>query len=123
MGNILELKRQEQTSAANYGLIDNLTLTYDGNQLKKVIDSVVSSAYGNGFYFKDRAGQDTEYIYDAIGNLTKDLNKKIANIEYNYLVLSRCIQFEDGTKLRTTHVIIGVTTTTDYCGNEICDVG
>lgn len=30
------------------------------------------------------------------GNLTKDLNKKTANIEYNYLDLPRCMQFEVG---------------------------
>lgn len=48
------------------------------------------------FNFKDGAGQATEYIHDANGNLTKDLNKKIANIDYNYLDLPRRIQFEDG---------------------------
>ena len=31
--------------------------------------------------------QDTEYTYDENGNLTKDLNKKIIDIQYNSLNL------------------------------------
>ena len=73
---------------------------------------------------------DTEYSYDEDGNLTKDLNKNISDIQYNFLNLPRRIQFKDGseisylysadgTKLQTTHIIAGNTTTIDYCGNEI----
>ena len=133
-GNILGLKRYGQTSATVCGLIDNLTMTYNGNQLKKVTDSAVSPVYGSGFDFKDGANQVTEYTYDANGNLTKDLNKKIAGIQYNCLNLPSRIAFEDGStisytyamngvKLRTVHVIAGVTTTTDYCGNVIYENG
>ena len=130
LGNILGLKRYGQTSATGYGLIDNLSLTYSGNHLKKVTDGATSSVYGNGFEFKDGANQDTEYMYDNNGNLTKDLNKKITNIKYNCLNLPGRIEFEDGssisyvydangTKLRTTHIIGNETTVTDYCGNVI----
>ena len=38
-------------------------------------DSATSSAYANGFEFKDGVNLDTEYSYDEDGNLTKDLIK------------------------------------------------
>ena len=133
-GNILGLKRYGQTSANGYGLVDNLSVTLSGNQLKRVDDSVSGSAFGDNFDFKDGAKQNTEYFYDANGNLSKDLNKKIINIQYNYLNLPDRIEFEDGssisylydaagTKLRVVHSIAGNTTTTDYCGNVVYENG
>ncbi|MBT9860693.1 RHS repeat-associated core domain-containing protein, partial [Bacteroides xylanisolvens] len=133
-GNILGLKRYGQTSANGYGLVDNLSVTLSGNQLKRVDDSVSGSAFGDNFNFKDGVKQNTEYFYDANGNLSKDLNKKIINIQYNYLNLPDRIEFEDGssisylydaagTKHRVVHSIAGNTTTTDYCGNVIYENG
>lgn len=134
MGNILALKRYGQTDSSVYGLIDDLSLSYDGNQLKSVNDNSINSVYADGFEFKDGAKLDTEYVYDANGNLLKDLNKKITNIQYNYLNLPDRIEFEDGssisyfydaagTKLRVVHSIAGNITTTDYCGNVIYENG
>ena len=90
--------------------------------------------YGNGMEFKDGANQSVEYLYDKNGNLTKDLNKNIYAIEYNLLNLpsqvifvdGNVIEYEygsDGRKLRTAHVINGVTSITDYCGNAIYEDG
>ena len=133
-GNILALQRYGQTGASSYGLIDNLTFTLNGNQLNRVDDAVTASAYNGGFEFKDAVKQANEYAYDANGNLTKDLNKNISEIQYNCLNLPRKVMFTDGstieytyaadgTKLRTKHVINGTTTTTDYCGNVIYENG
>ena len=133
-GNILGLKRYGQTSANGYGLVDDLTITLNGNQLKRVDDSVSGSAFGDNFDFKDGTKQSTEYFYDANGNLLKDLDKKIIDIKYNSLNLPNRIEFEDGssisylydaagTKLRVVHSIAGNTTTTDYCGNVIYENG
>ncbi|WP_071149539.1 RHS repeat-associated core domain-containing protein [Bacteroides ndongoniae] len=133
-GNILALQRYGQTGASSYGLIDNLTFTLNGNQLNRVDDASTATAYNNGFEFKDAVKQTNEYAYDANGNLTKDLNKNISNIQYNSLNLPRKVTFTDGstieytyaadgTKLRTKHVINGTTTTTDYCGNVIYENG
>ena len=133
-GNILGVKRYGQTSANGYGLVDNLAITLNGNQLKRVDDSVSGSAFGDNFDFKDGAKQSTEYFYDANGNLLKDLNKKIIDIQYNFLNLPNRIEFEDGSsisylydaagmKLRVVHSIAGNTTTTDYCGNVIYENG
>ena len=133
-GNITGLKRYGQTGLDSYGLIDDLTLNYDGNQLRKVTDNATNTAYNNNFEFKDGINLDVEYIYDANGNLTKDLNKNISDIQYNYLNLPRLIQFKDGskisylynangTKLQVTHISGGKTITTDYCNNVIYENG
>jgi hypothetical protein len=37
-----------------------------------------------GKNFRDGADEDIEYEYDANGNMTKDLNRQICNIDYNY---------------------------------------
>ena len=75
-----------------------------------------------------------EYTYDKNGNLTKDLNKNISSIGYNFLNLPNQVIFAggnsvlyeyaaDGTKLRTVHKTGATTLTTDYCGNAIYENG
>ena len=134
MGNILSLLRYGQTSATGYGLVDNLNLVYNGNQLQSVDDHAPNSVYGNGMEFKDNANQPVEYGYDKNGNLTKDLNKNISNIRYNLINLPSQITFSDGNtidyeygsdgrKLRTVHQTGNTILTTDYCGNAIYENG
>ena len=58
------------------------------NKLLNVKDDAVSSNSGLLGDFKDgNTSPNPDYEYDANGNLTKDLNKKIELIEYNYLNL------------------------------------
>ena len=122
-GNIIELQRY------NTSLVDNLTYTYNGNQL-----TIVEDATGNATGFTNGASTSNEYVYDYNGNLTKDLNKGITNISYNALSLPQVVTFSngntitylytaDGRKLRTVHVLNGTATTTDYCGNVIYENG
>lgn len=133
-GNIKSLQRYGQTGASAYGLVDNLTYTLSGNQLNRVDDAVTAAAYSGGFEFKDAVKQANEYVYDANGNLTEDLNKNITGIQYNVLNLPDKVTFSDGstityiytadgTKLRTVHTIGGTATTTDYCGNVVYENG
>ena len=134
MGNILGLKRYGQTSATGYDVIDDLSLSYAGNRLKKVTDRSSTSAFNNGFEFKDGIDLPTEYEYDENGNLTKDLNKNITAIQYNCLNLPSRVMFANGNsisylydaagrKLRTVHVLEGDSVTTDYCGNVVYENG
>ena len=134
MGNILGLLRYGQTDADSYGLVDNLNLTYNGNQLQSVYDNATNSVFGNGMEFKDNANESVEYEYDKNGNLTKDLNKNITGIQYNILNLPSHISFADGShivyeyaadgrKVRTTHTINNNVTSTVYCGNAIYENG
>ena len=134
MGNILGLKRYGQTSATGYDVIDDLSLSYAGNRLKKVTDRSTTPAFNNGFEFKDGIDLPTEYEYDENGNLTKDLNKNITAIQYNCLNLPSRVMFANGNsisylydaagrKLRTVHVLEGDSVTTDYCGNVVYENG
>ena len=133
-GNIKGLQRYGQTGASAYGLLDNLTFTLNGNQLSRVEDAVSTAAYGTNTAFVNGASVAGEYAYDVNGNLTKDLNKGITDIQYNVLNLPSTVSFSDGstitytygadgTKLRTVHKIGSTTTTTDYCGNVIYENG
>ncbi len=80
--------------------IDNLNYQYypnSKNQLKKVVD-LSNSLQG----FKDDSNGTLEgdtnddYLYDSNGNMTKDENKNITSIVYNYLNLPIKIIFGTG---------------------------
>lgn len=132
-GSIERLQRYGKKNNGTFGLIDDLTYSYNGNQIKAISDKAGSLLYDGSFDFKDGANADVEYFYDANGALVKDLNKGISNIEYDILVNLKCITFSNGFKtkyiydaagykLRTTHES-AVTNTTDYIGNFIFEDG
>ncbi len=76
-GNITGLVRRNSATTA----IDNLTLTYTGNQLLSVSDA------GNATQgFLDNINQATEYAYDANGNMTSNGNS-YQTLQYNFLNL------------------------------------
>ena len=111
-----------------------MKITLNGNQLKSVNDAITTMAYNNSFEFKNGANATTEYMYDANGNLTKDLNKNITDIQYNFLNLPDTVTFSDGStisylysadgvKLRTIHKIGSTATTTYYCNNVVYENG
>lgn len=133
-GNILGLQRYGQLSSGGYGLLDDLTYMLHGNQLRRVDDAASAIASDRNIDFRDAVKQADEYAYDKNGNLTKDLNRNIIDIQYNFLNLPCKVVFAggdsityvyaaDGTKLRSTATVGGVTTTTDYCGNVIYENG
>ena len=130
MGNIVFLQRQGKLDSG-YGMMDNLTYTYTGNRLTKVSDAATPAiTYSNAFHFVDRANVANEYIYDANGNATKDLNKNITSISYNALNLPNVITFADGntitygydaagSKLSVAYTTGGSTVKTEYVGNKV----
>jgi len=88
--------------------------------------------YNGAFNFNDGVSQSGEYAYDKNGNLTKDLNKKISSIKYNFLNLPSSITYStgksatyiydaSGMKLQTSYKASSSATAqpTDYCGNMI----
>lgn len=123
MGNILSLRREGLLNSGNYGTIDDLTYSYKGNQVVKIDDAAEESpSYKGAMHFRDYADEETEYTYDANGNMLTDSNKGITSIDYNVLDLPQCISTKsralfkedsndtiyytysaDGTKLRSTY--------------------
>ncbi len=107
-GNIQSLKRMGVTGFNGqdpvYGTIDDLAYTYSykSNQLSNVEDlsGFASTIIRN---FNNNSILQLEYTYDANGNLKKDLNKEITNIEYNIFNKPCEVDFSDGRKLVFTY--------------------
>ena len=123
---------QAQTSSKNY-LLEKQMLDVSDNQIQGISDKAGSLLYDGSFDFKDGASESTEYLYNANGALTKDLNKGISKIEYDVLDNLSCITFNNGfktkyvydaggSKLKTIHEAL-TTNTTDYIGDFIFEDG
>lgn len=96
MGNVQSLLRSGLLDDGSYGLIDNLSYNYHGNQLLKVDDAAVDPYYQGAFHFVDGADEAVEYEYDANGNMVRDLNKCISSISYDLNNQPRKIEYNDG---------------------------
>lgn len=128
-GNIERLTRKA-TVGGSATTIDDLTYTYNGNQLKAVNDATTQTSG-----FKDGAELSTEYTYDANGNMITDSNKLIASIAYNQLNKPEVITFTSGdmitytydasgTRLKQEITVSGTLMRTyDYAGGMIFDNG
>lgn len=108
------------TAIWSFGDIDNLSLTYNGNQLKKVTDQCADLTYAGAMDFKDGANKTVEYLWDANGNMTRDRNKKIWTIKYNVLNLPERIEYMDGHIVLYTYASDGRKLKTEY---QISNVG
>jgi RHS repeat-associated protein len=141
-GNIVGLQRngmktggwtQNGFVAGTYGVIDNLSYTYNAkNQVINIYDGAVNFSGPSadkdykGFVYNPSASlTGNNYEYDPNGNLTKDGHKDITSITYNYLNLpqvitltaGRTIQFvydATGAKLKKITNDNGTITTFDY---------
>mgnify|MGYP000517387466 CR=1 FL=1 len=95
-GNILTLKRYGfDDLGLMSGMWDNLTYTYQGNQLQKVSEPFYYSLREYGF--KDGINTGDDYGYDDNGNMTMDENKGITSIAYNHLNLPEVITINNVT--------------------------
>lgn len=134
-GNMLSLSRHGNVGTTSYGVVDDLILSYEGNQLVSVEDKGTNPSLSMSMDFKDGSHELLEYGYDANGNMVKDLNKGISNIEYNFLNLPRRIIFSgvnnpvneyvysaSGEKLSVIHKS-STEKRTDYVGNMIYENG
>lgn len=134
-GNMLFLARYGNIGTTTYGMIDSLSLTYQGNQLMKVEDKGANPSLSMSMDFKDGVHEIVEYSYDQNGNQVEDLNKGISKIEYNYLNLPKQVTFSGvnnpvnkyvysagGKKLAVIHKS-STEKRTDYVGNMIYENG
>ncbi|MFC4636474.1 DUF6443 domain-containing protein [Dokdonia ponticola] len=93
-GNIETLKRNGYIpTSPGYQLMDDLSYTYNGNQLLNVTEGSTSSIKKQGFYDGNTSATLNDYEYDVNGNMIKDRNKGITdNIEYNHLNLPETVR-------------------------------
>ena len=135
-GNIQNLVRNGHTDVGvtNFGVMDNLSYYYSGNQLHSVSDSsgkITGFNDGNSSDAIYDNGND-DYSYDVNGNMISDANKGITAVEYNHLNMPTKFTVAgtnagildytysaDGIKLQKKKTQSGLITTTDYAGNYV----
>ena len=81
-GNITRLQRRGLKMDNEYGKIDNLSLSYNGNQLFSVEEDAIKDLKYTSLEFKKENGSG--YKYNENGSLIADKNRGIAYITYDY---------------------------------------
>lgn len=109
-GNIVALSRSGATNAGftSFGNVDNLTYVYqsNSNKLLRVTDATTSNVdLGD---FRNGTNSDDDYGYWADGSLSKDKNKGIDSIKYNYLKLVERVKFSSGRSINYEYDASGV---------------
>jgi RHS repeat-associated protein len=98
-GNVLTLSRYGELSGGatnSNSLLDQLSFTYDGNQIQSISDEALYNPAYNSMQFSDDTSLEVELTYDANGNLTQDTNSGITSVDYNAVNLPGTITFSDG---------------------------
>ena len=101
MGNLLSLSREGDMTSSRKGIVDNLSMTYDGNRLASVSDSDQAPSVTGSADFRDGASMAVEYTYDRNGNMTSDLNRRISSVSYNRQNRPARIKHSGGTETFT----------------------
>ncbi len=72
------------------------------------IVSAPSSMMGDAFHFVDGYDYYGEYSYDGCGSLTRDKNKEIRQIKYDFNVMPTSVWFKDGSIIEYVYTADGV---------------
>ncbi len=112
-GNITVLARWD-----NQDVMDNMFLTYNGNQLTKIDDDYESYSYSAKQYH-DYNTSGNDFAYDANGNMIYDRDRGIAAIRYNLLNLPDTIQFTNGNQIVHHYDAAGNRLATNYYTREV----
>ncbi len=129
--NLLSLSREGDMTSSLKGIVDNLSMTYDGNMLASVSDSAPAPSVTGSTDFRDGASEAVEYTYDRNGNMTSDLNRKVSLISYNRQNRPARMRHAGGTETFTYlpdgtkrgRTILGKDRSlsrTEYRGNLVC---
>jgi RHS repeat-associated protein len=103
------MQRTGKLSNNSHGLVDDLSLSYNGNQLIAVDDEANGTALNGSFEFAEGSqSQDTEYWYDAVGSLGADSNKGISAIWNNIVALPSLVQFSNGNRIKNEYSFDGM---------------
>lgn len=102
---IREGKLDTGDAIKSYGVADQLLFSYNGNQLKNIYDDAADITMQQSADFKDQHKDQNavEYYFNALGSMTKDLNKGILGIDYNSLNLPREITIKNSSTVGKTY--------------------
>ena len=95
-GNIKGLERRGRMQNGKYGIVDTLTIVYNGNQLQKVTDKATAVTYAGSLDFKGTKGTAYSYTYNENGSLLTDQSRGIAFIAYDLSGNPQKIYFTNG---------------------------
>ena len=112
-GNITALLRYDDRD-----VMDNMYLTYDGNQLTNIEDGYDSYNYSVKQYH-DNNTSGNDFAYDANGNMLYDKDRGIAAIRYNLLNLPDTIQFSNGNQIVHRYDAVGNRLETNYYTRKV----
>ena len=104
-GNIRKIARYGKISSSSYGLMDNLTLSYDGYRLTGVTEAVADYNATGTFEYKRANG--SQYMYNSNGSLVADRSRGIAYITYDANNNPQNIYFTNGNETRYTYNAAG----------------
>ena len=110
-GNVKTITRYGKTSTG-YGLMDNLTLSYNGNQLSGVSETVADYDVSGSFEYKKAKG--SQYLYDNNGSLIADKSRGIAYITYDSNGNPSRIYFTNGSETRYVYSATGQKLTVEH---------
>ena len=133
-GNLLTLLREGDVTPTAKGIVDNLTLTYDGCRLVSVSDAAKVPTVQGSADFRDGASLPVEYTYDRNGNVTSDLNRGVVSATYSPAgqpavtisadVRETLASLPDGTRLsREVRKADGTVKLTEYRDNLVYEDG
>ena len=105
VNNIVANNTNGMKNNGTFGLIDNLTLSYDGNQLTEVTEA--ASDYNATGTFEYKGANGSEYLYDSNGALIADRSRGIAYISYDSNSNPSCIYFTNGYMTQYTYSATG----------------
>lgn len=99
-GNITFLKRYGKKQNGEYGVVDDLTMTLNGNQLQEVTDKGEKIVYKGALDFNNAANGNSSFKYNDFGALISDASRGISMIEYDNFKNPVRIQFKNGNVTR-----------------------
>ncbi len=103
-GNITSLQRKglarrelaDTYELWTFGEVDNVAMTYDGNQLRQINDATEEVILSSTMDVNDRENYN---LHDANGNLLRCPDKDILYIDYNRMNLPDTIYFENNNRI------------------------
>ena len=104
-GNIKKLERRGKMQSGSYGVIDNLNITYNGNQLSSVTESAAELTYAGSLDYKGSKG--SQYKYNENGSLVSDKSRGIAFISYDLSGNPLQIYFTNGNVTKYVYTATG----------------